>query len=209
MTDCLAPLSYVPTIVAPEPKPYWEERRIRLAEDYDAEAWLYIGDSYFERMVIRDGANFGIGGESLRALLTRLGDCQAIHNAKGVVLCAGFNDLANMGYYPSWQNAVAAIDYMYSILEQAMQGKWVISKLLPVGVNCIPVSNIAISAVNANLQARFGAKPNVALVDIGAQLAPNGYLLPEYHIGDDIHPSPAANAIWRAAILAERESLGV
>ena len=144
------------------------------------------------------GVNFAIGGESMRALLNRINQ-SSIHRAGACVLLTGINDLANTSYYPSFQNAADTVIYMHQHqLEPAMTGKWVVVKILPVVDGICTVPNWAVNAVNSFMQTKYGNRQNTVLVDVTAQLAPQGQLA--YHIGDGVHLNAGGYAILKSAI---------
>lgn len=212
MMDCLAPLTYVPELVSPEPTAYWYTRKTyieRMQSNIPDNAIHFYGDSNMEALCVADAhpqcVNLGIGGESLRALMNRI-QLSAIHRAGACVIMSGLCDLANTGYYPSAQNAADAVIYMYNVLEQSMSGKWVVCKLLPVA-DPSPVANATINTVNTYLQTKFGSRANTALVDASEALAPSGQLL--YHIGDGIHLSGEGYDRVKPRISAALTALGV
>lgn len=210
--DCLSPLSFVPSLVAPEPTAYWYTRRTyieRMQSNIPDDAVHFYGDSNTEAFCVSTvhpkAVNLAIGGESLRALMNRI-QMSAIHRAGACVVMSGLCDLANLNYYPSSHNAAETVIYMFNILEQSMTGKWVVCKLLPVA-DPSSVSNSTINAVNAYLQSKFGGRANTAVVDANEQLAPSGQLL--YHIGDGIHLNGEGYERLRQKIAAALTGLGV
>ncbi len=215
--DCLATLSFVPTQISPEPTDYWQTRKTyfqRMQGSIPSSAVLFHGDSNIDALCVSAAhpaaVNLGVGGESMRACLNRI-QMSSIHDAAACVIGYGLNDLAYSG--GQWQNGIDALKYMHEyILKPAMLGKWVVCNILNVGNQTGPVPNSSIDSVNSFVQtlySNYSGPAEVAVVDVSAQLAPQGYLLPQYHIGDDIHLNGAGQAVWITAISAALSGLGV
>lgn len=179
---------------------------------------VLLGDSMVERMNVSAispyAVNLGIAGESIRQLIYRINETDInnqpnlIHRAGAVVVMTGVNDLSD-ARNGTPTNAALTVEFVYDRLKNWLTGKVIICKLIPVdsGVFSIP-TNASIVHVNTWIQTNFGSLPNVRIVDVNATLAPNGSLLPEYHV-DGQHLSAAGYNILEAGILAAKASLGL
>ena len=179
---------------------------------------VLIGDSMIERMtasrISQYAVNLGISGESIRQLIYRINENDInnqpnlIHRAGGVVILTGVNDLSD-ARNGTPTNAALTVEFVYDRLKNWLTGKVIICKLIPVdsGVFLIP-TNASIAHVNAWIQTNFGSLPNVRVVDVNATLAPQGSLLPQYHV-DGQHLSAAGYDVLYAAINAARTDLGI
>lgn len=181
---------------------------------------LFFGDSHIEAMSLSGFCNaegFGISGESFRQLLYRLnegGSANIIHRAGAVVILTGVNDLADP-YNGGHANRAATVNIMIDRLAQWVTGKIIIIKIPPVDSAVLPETvatnpaSSAVASVNAYYVTKFGSNPNARIVDANPVLAPNGSLLPQYHIGDGQHLSAAGYAVLKPLIRQALTSLGM
>lgn len=171
---------------------------------------VLIGDSMVERMsasaISPYAVNLGISGESIRQLIYRVNETDInnqpnlIHRAGAVVILTGVNDLSDPRN-GTQANAAATVNFVYDRLKNWLTGKVIICKIIPVdqAVFSTPSNSAGIAPVNAWIDANFGNKPNVRIVDVNATLAPQGSLLPQYHV-DGQHLNSAGNEILQNAI---------
>lgn len=179
---------------------------------------VMIGDSMIERQNVTNISskcvNFGISGESIRQILYRINENDIdnqpnlIHRAGAVVILTGVNDLSDPRN-GSPTNAAETVEFCYSRLKGWLTGNVIICKLIPVDSNVFSVpSNASISHVNSWIDANFSGLTNVRIVDVNSTLAPNGSLLPQYHV-DGQHLSSAGDLVLQDAIKQALISLGV
>lgn len=180
---------------------------------------VLIGDSMIERMTAASispyAVNLGISGESIRQLIYRINENDInnqpnlIHRAGAVVILTGVNDLSDPRN-GTQANAAATVNFVYDRLAKWLTGKVIICKLIPVDSNVFstPSNSAGIAPVNAWMDANFSNKPNVRIVDVNATLAPQGSLLPQYHV-DGQHLSAAGYDVLYAGINAAKTSLGL
>jgi lysophospholipase L1-like esterase len=177
-----------------------------------------IGDSMIERMnvsqISRKCVNLGISGESIRQLMYRINELDInnqpnlIRRAGAVVILTGVNDLSDPRN-GSPTNAALTVEGVYNRLKGWLTGNVVICKLVPVDSNVFSIpTNASIAHVNAWIDANFSNMPNVRIVDVNSTLAPNGSLLPQYHV-DGQHLSIAGYSILNSAISAKLTELNV
>jgi lysophospholipase L1-like esterase len=173
------------------------------------------GDSITEGMDVSqigpNVVNMGINGSTMRDFLGRVNRKPAngtpiVHHAAGAIFALGLNDTQYEYQHGSPQNPPFLIDE----ISGWMTGKWIIIKILPVNEALYSsVKNADIDAVNTHMQAVFGNRPGFAIVDAKSVLAPNGQLLPQYSVGDGVHPSAAAYSQLYPMIQAAAASIGV
>lgn len=179
---------------------------------------VMIGDSMIERMNASDvstyAVNLGISGESIRQILYRINETDVdnqpnlIHRAGAVVILTGVNDLSDQrNGTPT--NAAETVEFCYNRLKGWLTGNVVICKLIPVDSNVFSIpTNASIAHVNNWIQTNFGNLPNVRIIDVNATLAPQGSLLPQYHV-DGQHLNDSGNNILQNAIKYAIQSLNI
>ena len=170
---------------------------------------LFLGDSMIERgdfsQVSPWAVNLGISGESSRQLQYRLNENDAagqpnlIHRAGAAVILTGVNDLSD-SRNGSPLNAAATVNIVMDRIVNWTSGKVVICKLVPVDTAVFPTtpSIAAIASVNAHIDT-YASLPWVKIVDVNATLAPQGSLLPQYHV-DGQHLNESGYAVLYAAM---------
>jgi hypothetical protein len=161
------------------------------------------------------GANYALGGQSLRRLINGLHSFDLTHAGAGVIL-SGVNDLGNTTYYGPRTNgqAVGTVLLMYgSHLKNWITGKWVIVELLP---TVSTVSGAAdykaqIQAVNSGLPSALSGSAATTLIcsTPAIMLDSNGYLKAQYALSDGQHLSKDGSAVLNAAIYDCLVTLGV
>lgn len=223
MTDCLGgTLGFIPGMIATEQDftyfnsrcSYFDRQDINMADG----TVHFIGDSNIDGMDLSPAwpaaLNRGIGGDTFRGVLNRInrgGSANSIHRAGAVVIMIGGND----AFYES-DGGVLNLPFMWDQIAPAMTGKWVVCHMLPVGLGNLfahngkdgAALNTCIDTTNAYIDAKFAGNPNVAIVNVKAALAPNGYLDPANTI-DGVHLNKAGCDIWRPAVKTALTSLGV
>lgn len=184
----------------------------------------FIGDSMVERnnlaAISAKAVNQGISGESIRQLAYRINETDSnnapnlIHRAAAAVTMTGVNDLSDTRNGAPI-NRAQTVEIVYNNLKNWLTGKVVICKLIPVDASVFSnPTNESIKHVNDWIEANFGNKPGVKIVDVNATLAPvtaqypYGSLLPQYHV-DGQHLSAAGYEVLNAAIRARLQELGV
>lgn len=179
---------------------------------------VFIGDSMIERNTVANvsqySVNLGISGESIRQLLYRINELDInsqpnlIHRAGAVVILTGVNDLSDPRN-GSPINAAETVEFVYNRLKSWVSGKVVICKLIHVDSNIFTIpTNASISHVNAWIDTNFSNLPHVRIVDANHLLAPNGSLLPQYHV-DGQHLSVAGYEILNNKIKEKLIELNV
>lgn len=179
---------------------------------------VLIGDSMIERMTASSisayAVNLGISGESIRQLIYRINENDInnqpnlIHRAGAVVILTGVNDLSD-ARNGTPTNAATTVEFVYDRLKNWLTGKVIICKLIPVDSTVFSIpTNASIAHVNTWIDTNFANKPNVKIVDVNATLAPQGSLLPQYHV-DGQHLSAAGYDVLYSAINSAKTSLGI
>jgi lysophospholipase L1-like esterase len=210
--DCLAGIAPVPLpsmVSAEQNIPFYDVRNVefdRIHPNAPAGSVVFIGDSIMAGMTVSDitpfGLNMGISGDTLRGImrrLNRMGADNVLHRAGCGVILAGINDLCYPG---EW--AAGNVQYLYDMFFAQATGKWIIVHILPINESMFySTTNTRIDAINAYIDTKVAAAPAgvFTVVDVKAQLAPEGQLLPEYTpVGDGCHLSAAGYAILKQAI---------
>lgn len=163
------------------------------------------------------GANYALGGQSLRRLINDLHGYEGYMTAGGAgVIMSGVNDLGNTTYYGPRTNgqAVATVLGMYgSQLKNWITGKWVIVHLLPTtaALSVAADYKAQVDAVNAGLvSALSGCAATIEFCPVPASmLDSNGYLLSTMTLSDGQHLSKTGSAALNAAIYQSLKNLGI
>ena len=178
---------------------------------------VFIGDSMIERgnfsTISTRAVNLGISGESIRQLIYRINEADInnqqnlIRRAGAVVILTGVNDLSDTrNGTPA--NAAATVNFVYDRLVNWASGKVILCKVIPVDSTVFSVpTNASIQLVNDRIQS-YATKPYVKIVDVGSTLAPNGTLLPQYHV-DGQHLSTAGYDVLKAVIKTKLQEFQV
>lgn len=183
-----------------------------------------LGDSIVQDMVAgkisQFAQTFGVGGESLRRCINRIGRGNLIHRAGAFVFASGINELANFTAYNSYSAAVITdnIAYMHSGMAAQATGKWVIRDILPVDepllISTVSSNylgmNAKIDMANTKIRNAWASSPaQVQFVGLKSQLVDGtGNLADANHI-DGMHLSMAGDDIQCAGIKSALQTLGV
>ncbi len=178
---------------------------------------MFIGDSMIERgdfsTISPYAVNLGISGESSRQLQYRINETDInnqpnlIHRAGAVVILTGVNDLSDFRNGTP-NNAADTVKIILDRIINWTSGRVVICKVIPVdsAVFSVP-TNESIQRLNGYISA-YSTKPWVKVVDVNATLAPQGSLLPQYHV-DGQHLSTAGYDVLKSAIFAKLGEFGL
>ena len=165
-------------------------------------AVVLIGDSIIEQLdatAVAPGAlNFGIGGDTSRGLLNRVGGYTSLAKARAVFLEIGINDIL----LATGQDVVANDRLILAALPK--QARLYLIGILPIDEAAV-VANSGILASNAEI-----ARINAAAAELCRErgncipLRPFGAgpLRADYHTGDGVHLSEAGNRVFAAALKA-------
>jgi lysophospholipase L1-like esterase len=196
--NCLA--GTVPTIPSFTPSAYWTATRtihdVTIAAAGPGSV-VFLGDSITQELDVSQispfGVNFGINGDTLEGLLTRLSAHSAVlSQARAVCLMIGVNDVT-----AGVSNANIQ-DYFMRVFNW-LTGPLVWTKTIRT-INS--TWNTAIDTNNTYVAGQLSGRSNYAMVDINSQITDgSGLLLAQYAV-DDRHLNAAGQAIWRAAVRA-------
>lgn len=166
--------------------------------------WV-LGDSIMQQLDVGRidprAANFGIGGDTLGALVPRVGDYPQIAGAAQVLIAIGTNDIA---VRPPEQ---AAADYAALLARLPPGLPLLTSAILPVDETILaaPGRNARAAELNRRIAALCAVRPGCRFIDAGPRLAaPSGALAPAFHRGDGLHLSPAG---YDRLVAALREAI--
>lgn len=218
--DCLAGTpGTVPLYPSEAQYAYWTNRKgylQRMQSNIPDGSVIFLGDSITEAMAVNDitkyGVNLGIGGQTTRQIINTLPDLTALHRAGCVVVAIGVNDYqTEVANGCTAQQAINNTIYMWeAVLLPWFTGKLVICKILPIDDALLPgTSNSINTAINQGITSLVATRPNTALVDVAATLAPSGQLPADKHIGDGLHLNAAGYSVWKPAIQSALQSLGI
>lgn len=130
------------------------------------------------------------GGATLKEIAGQLQQAQDLH-ARWIVIDGGLNDLIADGATP----ARLAEDFV-ALLRRLPKEQEAVFTLPPFTTDA--ALNERIEAANAEL-AKLCATAGVTALDLNPKIAPGGARLPQM-TDDGLHFSPAANALWLAAL---------
>lgn len=184
---------------------------------------MVIGDSMVQDMVAfkmgHGVETFGVGGESLRRTINRLGRGGLITRAGAVVFASGINEISNFSAYASYSWDVVAnnVAVMHQCVAAKATGKWVVRDILPVDEAVLSAldsrwngMNAKITDVNARIHAAWsGSAAQVAFASPGACLLDaSGQLADANHI-DGLHLSRAGDDLVSASIKTALAAVGI
>lgn len=182
---------------------------------------MLFGDSLVQPMppglVSPFGTSLGYGGASTRRMIhhmKRPAYKAALQRAGAGVILTGPNDIGNIGYYGTWQDAAGTVVGMFANqIKNWITGRWVIVKPLPGDerISGIPsYYNEAMASIGSGIDTTFAGVSNIAIVDAWSVLTDSsGNLATANHIGDGQHISKAGYAILCPLIAAALDGLGV
>jgi lysophospholipase L1-like esterase len=190
-----------PTMPAFTPSAYQTQRRITqpiVAQTTQEGAVLHIGDSITECFDVLNvspySVNFGIGEDTLEAVLTRLsGLAPALRKGRVISLMIGINNVRGGG------GAANAKD-MFNRLFGWLTGPLIWTKIILTGPPYAASVNTDIVDVNNYAAGLLAGRSSCQIVDINPTVAPAGSLLPQYHNGDGLHLSVAGYGVWGDAL---------
>jgi lysophospholipase L1-like esterase len=163
----------------------------------------FIGHSHVEGLDVAQvdprGLGLGIGGETMDAAVSRLGDYTDVSAATAVVLALGGNDVASVAAPDMRKKAQAVV----AVLPADMPIIW--SMILPTNETLQPTMTAAkLAATRAAWADICMARPRCVVSDAAPQLADTaGQLRDAYHIGDGEHLNAAGYAVWREVLKAD------
>lgn len=179
----------------------------RLTAAMPAGGVMFFGDSIVQAMPVclasPFGINLGYGGASTRRMLhhmLRPNYRAAMQRASAGVILTGPNDVGNIGYYGTWQDAADTVVGMFANqIKNWVTGKWVMVCPMPGDqrIAGIPAHyNAAMQRIGAGIVAAFADRPNVAVVNAWADMVDaTGNLRSNFHIGDGQHISRDGYAV--------------
>lgn len=162
---------------------------------------VFLGDSHLQGLAVSelsaDGVNFGIGGDTSAALLTRLPDYQAVRSAKAIVLVIGTNDLTR-------RDNDQIIANLKQLLAQLPAVPVLLSTILPVDDREQPQLGKRVPRL-LSLRQLFADECAVhsgcQLLDSFALFADeSGRFASSWHEADGIHLNAAGYARWQQAM---------
>ena len=161
-----------------------------------------IGDSLVHGLCVpalfaREGfpvaVGFGIGGDTLDGITTRLKRLNSKDSASAIVLQGGINDLLNGADDEEFKCRYIAM------LNEIPHGvPFIAVMLFPLVESKAGITNSRIAELNKWMTATVAKRPNGAVCDLTCMLADprNGCLLNNYHIGDGLHLNKKGNDIF-------------
>lgn len=161
---------------------------------------VFIGDSHVQGLAVSnlasDAINFGIGGDTSKALLART-HYRALQQARAIVLVIGTNDLL-------YRDDAALLANVRALLARWSNTPVILSTILPVDDRSNPrlrgrTTRLAtLAKAYANLCTEF---PQCRLLDSYHLFADaEGRLAASWHEGDGIHLNSAGYQRWQMAI---------
>jgi lysophospholipase L1-like esterase len=173
---------------------------LRMDKNLTANKTIFIGDSHVQGLAVIEvssmSVNFGIGKDTTDGLTDRISDYDSILSAKTIVIAIGINDLQHksvketvIGFRKLLRqlpnDSLVLVNGVFVIDEEKFQGQ---------------ISNKDILLLNTELKRIVNKRSNSYFLDINPQLAYDGQLIEEYHIGDGIHLSEKGYHIWIKAL---------
>lgn len=154
---------------------------------------------------IENAVNLGVGHANTSFVLQQM-ESHQFHLASSFVVAVGINDVLNG--YPE-----AVVEGYLGIIDTVPDNiPLIINLLAPVGDAALAHRNIVVTIeqVNSQLKILCEQKPFVYCLSMKEKLAgKKGLLQAEHHVGDGLHLSAKANALWiqeLSALLSEVES---
>jgi len=185
---------------------------------------LMIGDSITQDLcggkISQFLQTFGVGGESLRRTINRIGRGGLINRAGAVVFASGINELSNFTSYAPYSTEVLTdnMAYMHSGMAAQATGKWIICDILPVDEDVLVANvsanyagmNAKIDQANTKIRNTWsGSAAQVQFVSVKSQLIDGtGNLADTNHI-DGMHLSVNGHNIFCNGIKSGLQNLGV
>lgn len=179
----------------------------RLVSAMPAGAVMFFGDSIVQAMPVclasPFGINLGYGGSSTRRLLhhmLRPAYRAALERASAGVILTGPNDVGNIGYYGSWENAADTVVIMFANhIRNWITGRWVLVCPMP-GDQRVPgmpqYYNAAMQRIGAGLISAFAQRQHVSVLSLWSDMVDEtGNLKASFHIGDGQHLSSDGYAV--------------
>ena len=175
---------------------YWRQiigQQMRRDKSVKPGSVVFFGDSHVQGLVvsniIRNGVNFGIGGENSGQLLKRLNFYQSPRTAQAIVLATGTNDTVNK-HHNTVENVCAILDQVNRPV--------LLSALFPVDETHTKFRrNEDIQKINQSLGGI--CKIGCLVLNVADRLSDNkGNLI--HHDGDGVHLNTVGYRIWEKAM---------
>lgn len=150
---------------------------------------LFFGDSAIHGLYVNEispvGVNFGIGGDKIDQVGSRIESCDSLSSASAVVVWTGFNDLAGA---PRELEEIMS-DYTSLINSIPKQIPIVCVGLPPVDEQVYAKAmNSSIDRFNGEVEKISRAREEVSYLDPAAWFSDEqGHLRRELHVGDGVH----------------------
>lgn len=172
----------------------------RIDKNLPPKSTLFIGDSHVQGLAVSaissDAVNYGIGNDTTVGVLQRLPYYESLTSSKAVVLAIGFNDLRFRNNAIITENIKKILNYFPT------KFKVILCAINPVGKEKHDIYTQRISKINKSLEIISTQYSNVIYLNsFSAALSPTGYLLPEYHLSDNIHLSKRGYDLWIAKLI--------
>lgn len=184
-----------PRILADKMQSFYE----RVDKNVPKGSVIVIGDSLVQGLCVgsvclgdakRIAVGFGIGGDTLEGITTRLKRLSATLSASIIVVEGGINDLftgaSDDEFKARYLNLLDAIPqgipFVSVLMFPVMDGRW-------------SVGNDRIEQLNRWISDKVSEKGG-RVCDIGRVLLDNGELSSRYHIGDGLHLNREGNAVF-------------
>ncbi len=159
---------------------------------------VFVGDSIVQGLcvscVTNNAINYGIGMDTTLGVINRINQYKSLNVIKAVVIAVGFNDLSIRTNDEILQN------YEKIILKIPRQLELIFSAVLPVDSKYLinnQISNTRIRELNSGLSSLCNSYGNCFYLNsCDKMIDSSGNLRRELHIGDGIHLSTDAYAIW-------------
>ncbi len=161
---------------------------------------IFLGDSHIQGLAVAEiigkSVNFGIGKDTVKILIKRVGDYDSIQSAKNIVIAIGINDLQHKSVEETLKGFEKLLRQLPKEVFVLVNGVFAVDE----GKFQGEISNKDIFLLNIELKKIVNKHSNSYFLDINPQLAYEGQLIEEYHIGDGIHLSEKGYHIWIKAL---------
>jgi len=173
---------------------------LRMDKNLTANKTIFLGDSHVQGLAVIEvspmSVNFGIGKDTIDGLIKRISDYNSIGTAKNIVIAIGINDLQYISIEETLKGFKKILRQFPNDSFVLVNGVFVIDE----GIFQGKILNKDILLLNIELNKIVNKRSNSYFLDINPQLAYEGQLIEEYHIGDGIHLSEKGYHIWIKAL---------